>query len=83
MARNLGHRIEILVPVEDARGQRELARTFDTIMEGTRWSWALRSDGTWERVQGKKGKATQSLHGALMRRARARARRAGGVSRPR
>ena len=46
MARNLGHRIEILVTVEDARGQRELARTFDTIMEGTRWSWALRSDGT-------------------------------------
>jgi polyphosphate kinase len=42
-----------------------------------------RSDGTWERVQGKKGKRTQSLHGALMRRARARARRAGGVARPR
>src|SRR5580765_6603291 len=83
MGRNLDHRIEILVPVEDARGQRELARTFDTNMEDTRWSWALRSDGTWERVQGKKGKGTQSLHGALMRRARARARRAGGVSRPR
>jgi polyphosphate kinase len=83
MARNLDHRIEILVPIEDVRGQRELARTFDTIMEDTRWSWALRSDGSWHRVQGKKGKSTQNLHGALMRRARARARRAGGVSRAR
>jgi hypothetical protein len=52
-------------------------RTFESIMEDTRWSWALRSDGTWERVQGNEGK--QNLHGAPMRRARVRARRAGGV----
>jgi polyphosphate kinase len=67
----------------DARGQRELARTFESIMEDTRWSWALRSDGAWERVHGKEGKGAQNLHCALMRRARARARRAGAVSRPR
>jgi polyphosphate kinase len=83
MRRNLDHRIEILVPVEDARSQRELSRTFDSIMEDTRWSWALRADGTWERVRRKKGRAGQSLHSALMRRARARGRRAGTVSRPR
>ena len=83
MRRNLDHRIEILVPVEDARSQRELSRTFDSIMEDTRWSWALRADGTWERVRGKKGSAGQSLHSALMRRARARARRASTVSRDR
>jgi polyphosphate kinase len=80
MARNLDHRIEILVPIEDLRGQRELSRTFESIMEDTRWSWALRADGTWERVRGKKGRQRQSLHGALMRRARARARRATAVS---
>jgi polyphosphate kinase len=80
MPRNLDHRIEILVPVEDARGQRELSRTFDTIMEDTRWSWVLRADGTWERVRGKKGRQGQSLHAALMRRARARARRANTVA---
>jgi polyphosphate kinase len=80
MARNLDHRIEILVPIEDARGQRELSRTFDAIMEDTRWSWVLRADGSWERVRGKKGRQRQSLHGALMSRARARARRAGAVS---
>jgi polyphosphate kinase len=81
MPRNLDHRIEILAPVEDARGQRELSRTFDTIMEDTRWSWALRADGTWDRVRGKKGRQGQSLHAALMRRARARARRANTVAR--
>ena len=83
MRRNLDHRIEILVPVEDARSQRELSKTFDSIMEDTRWSWALRADGSWERVTGKKGRSGQSLHSALMRRARARARRASTVSRTR
>ena len=83
MPRNLDHRIEILVPIEDTRGQRELERTFESIMEDTRWSWALRADGSWERIRAKKGGQGQSLHGALMRRARARARRAGTVSRTR
>ena len=62
MRRNLDHRIEILLPVEDARSQRELTRTFDSIMDDTRWSWALRADGNWERIRGKKGSAGQSLH---------------------
>jgi polyphosphate kinase len=83
MPRNLDHRIEILVPIEDVRSQRELSRTFDSIMQDTRWSWALRADGTWQRVRGKKGRQRQSIHGALMGRARARARRAGTVSRSR
>jgi polyphosphate kinase len=76
MPRNLDHRIEILVPVDDSRAQRELARTFESIMDDTRWSWALKADGTWERVRSKKGGRGQSMHGALMRRARARARAA-------
>ncbi|HKD33590.1 MAG TPA: polyphosphate kinase 1 [Gaiellaceae bacterium] len=76
MPRNLDHRIEILVPIEDGRAQRELSRTFDSIMEDTRRSWALKADGTWEPVRPKKGSRGQSMHGALMRRARARARAA-------
>jgi polyphosphate kinase len=83
MSRNLDHRIEILVPVEDARGQRELVRTFDSIMEDTRCSWKLREDGSWERVRAKKGGRGQSIHSALMRRARARARAASAVPRGR
>ena len=77
MRRNLDNRFEILVPIEDARLQRELSRTFDSIMDDTRWSWALGADGRWERVRGKKGRQGQSIHGVLMRRARARGRRAG------
>jgi len=83
MARNLDHRIEILVPVEDARAQRDLLRTFDSIMDDSRWSWALRADGTWERVRSKKGGRGQSMHGTLMRRARARARHAAASPRGR
>ena len=60
----------------------ETGSAFESIMEDTRWSWALRSDGTWERAQGKGQRRPESPR-ALMRRARARARRAGGVSRPR
>jgi hypothetical protein len=52
-------------------------------MDDTRWSWALRADGSWERIRGKKGSTRQSIHTALMRRARARARRASTVSRTR
>jgi polyphosphate kinase len=83
MPRNLDHRIEILVPVEDARAQRDLQRTFDAIMEDSRRSWMLRADGTWERVRSKKGGRRQSMHGALMRRARARGRNAASAPRGR
>jgi polyphosphate kinase len=81
MPRNLDHRIEILVPVEDGRAQRELLRTFDSIMEDSRWSWTLRADGTWQRVRSKKGGRGQSMHGVLMRRARARGRQAASAPR--
>ena len=83
MPRNLDHRIEILVPVEDARAQRDLLRTFDSIMEDSRWSWELHADGTWGRVRSKKGGRGQSMHGTLMRRARARARHAAAAPRGR
>ena len=83
MRRNLDHRIEILVPIEDARAQRELTRTFESIMEDTRFSWELSFDGTWHRVRSKKGGRGQSMHGALMRRARARARHAAAAARGR
>jgi polyphosphate kinase len=83
MPRNLDHRIEIVVPVDDARAQRELLRTFDSIMEDSRWSWALRADGSWQRVRSKKGGRGQSMHSALMRRARARGRHTASASRER
>jgi hypothetical protein len=45
-------------------------------MADSRFSWTLRADGSWSRVKSKKGGRGQSLHAALMRRARARARAA-------
>src|SRR4029077_10710940 len=44
----LHHGLEILGPAGDARSGGERARTFDSIMDDTRWSWALRADGSWE-----------------------------------
>ncbi len=83
MPRNLDHRIEILVPVEESRAQQLLTRTFDSIMEDTRQSWTLRADGEWHRVRTKKGERGRSLHGSLMRRARDRARQVATVPVPR
>jgi polyphosphate kinase len=83
MPRNLDHRIEVLVPVEDSRAQQLLTRTFDSIMEDTRRSWTLRGDGEWHRVRTKKGERGRSLHGSLMRRARDRARQVAAVPVPR
>jgi polyphosphate kinase len=82
MARNLDHRIEIVVPVEDSRAQQELVRTFDAIMSDTGFAWTLRPDGTWQRVRSKKGQRGGSLQTALMRRARARGRRLASARRP-
>ena len=82
MARNLDHRIEIVVPVKDSRAQQELVWTFDAIMSDTGFAWTLRPDGTWQRVRSKKGQRGGSLQTALMRRARARGRRLASARRP-
>jgi polyphosphate kinase len=83
MARNLDHRIEIVVPVEDARAQQELVRTFEAIMSDTGYAWTLRPDGRWHRVRPKKGARGGNLQAALMRRARARGRRLAAARRQR
>ena len=76
MPRNLDHRIEILVPVEDARGQRELTANVRLDHGGHpagRGRCAPTAPGRG--CAGRRASAGQSLHGSLMRRARARARR--------
>jgi polyphosphate kinase len=67
--------------VEDTRAQQELVRTFEAIMSDTGFTWTLKPDGSWQRVRGKKGQRTSSLQAALMRRARARARRLASAGR--
>ena len=75
MPRNLDHRIEIIVPVEDKRAQAELNATLDTLLADTEQAWELQSDATWHRVEPAKGERARVAQIALMRRARLRERR--------
>jgi len=75
MPRNLDHRIEIVVPVEDKRAQAELNATLETLLTDTEQAWELRSDGTWQRLEPAKGERARVAQIALMRRARLRERR--------
>ena len=75
MPRNLDHRIEIVTPVEDARARQDLSRCLDVLAADNSRAWELRSDGTWKRVEGKRGERRRGAQAALIRSARARAAR--------
>ena len=47
MPRNLDHRLEILVPVEDARNQQRLNKLFEILL-ADETAWTLSPDGTWQ-----------------------------------
>ena len=72
MPRNLDHRVEELVPVEDPILRTELSSTFTALLADTAASWELQSDGGWKRVRPKKGDKPRSAQAAMMRRARRR-----------
>ena len=75
MPRNLDHRVEVLVPVEDSRLREQIRTVFDHLLEDNVQAWELGPSGEWTRVRpvGRRRKAT---HTRLMTRARTRARRA-------
>jgi polyphosphate kinase len=75
MPRNLDHRVEIVTPVEDARARQDLSRCLDVLASDNSRSWELRSDGTWRRLEGKKGERRRGAQASLIRSARARAAR--------
>jgi len=75
MPRNLDRRIEVLVPVENARAKAEIAAILDSAFADTANTWELAADGTWSRL-GRKGKKAHAHQEAMMRRAQLRARRA-------
>jgi len=77
MPRNLDHRIEIVTPVEDARARQDLSRVFDVLFADNSRAWELRADGTWKRVEAKKGDRRRAAQATLIRSARARAARRG------
>jgi polyphosphate kinase len=71
LPRNLDHRLEAVVPVEDARLQQRLAATLDALLEDET-AWELRPDGTWQRHLPKKPGHPRSGQAMLMRAARRR-----------
>jgi polyphosphate kinase len=75
MPRNLDHRIEIVVPVEDARARMDLARGFDVLLADNTMAWELRADGSWKRLSSKKGERRRAAQSTFIRSARARASR--------
>jgi polyphosphate kinase len=76
MSRNLDHRIEILVPVEQARARQEINAILDSALADNTTAWELSSDGSWRRLSPGKGERPQSHQPVLQRRAAQRVRRA-------
>ncbi len=81
MTRNLDRRVEVVVPVEQARLRQELVAIFDSAFADTTSSWELGADGTWTRRRREKDERNHSHQLNLQRRARVRTRRAGGARR--
>ena len=74
MPRNLDHRIEVVMPVEDTQVRNELESIFKALLADNSQAWELQSDGAWKRISPKKSERRRSAQAAFMRR-RERARR--------
>jgi len=75
MPRNLDNRVEVVVPVEDARAQQEISRVFDILLMDNAEAWDLDGEGRWRRARPGKGERSRPTQTVLMRNALARARR--------
>jgi polyphosphate kinase len=60
MQRNLEKRVEVLIPVEDARLQAELRHVLDTQLSDQRGAWDMQSDGSYVQRTGMAAKHSQS-----------------------
>jgi polyphosphate kinase len=74
MPRNLDHRIEVVVPIEDTHVRTEIESILKALLADNCQAWELRSDGSWTRVVPKKSERRRPAQIAFMRR-RDRARR--------
>ena len=75
MQRNLDHRIEVLVPVENARMRQEVHAILDSALADDTNAWILAPSGEWERAVPAKPEKAHSHHEAMMSRSLKRARR--------
>jgi polyphosphate kinase len=69
MPRNLDRRIEVLVPIEDARLRAEIDAILDALLADTRSSWDLDSEGTWHRTKSRPGEPARSAQEKLLAKA--------------
>jgi polyphosphate kinase len=74
MPRNLDHRIEVVVPIEDTHVRTEIESILKALLADNSQAWELGSDGVWTRVVPKKSERRRPAQVAFMRR-RDRARR--------
>jgi polyphosphate kinase len=74
MPRNLDNRVEVVVPIEDARAREELRSVVALLLADNAQSWQLDETGVWQRV-GKKGERRRVAQTRFIRRARARGKR--------
>jgi polyphosphate kinase len=75
MQRNLDHRIEVLMPVENARVRAEINAILDSALADDVNAWVLDVSGEWSRVTPAKPSRPHSHHETMMQRSLKRARR--------
>ncbi len=75
MPRNLDRRIEVLVPIENARNRQELGAVLDSVFADDTHAWELAPDGSWTRLQPRRPEKPHHHQDVQMRRAQLRARR--------
>jgi polyphosphate kinase len=75
MKRNLEHRVEVLVPVENPELQEGLRSILDTMLSGEHRIWRMNADGSYELLQGDPVSA-MTCHQALIDQAEDRLRQA-------
>ena len=75
MQRNLDHRIEVLMPVENARVRAEVNAILDSAFADDTNAWVLAPSGEWERLTPAKPGKPHAHHDTMMRRSLKRARR--------
>ncbi len=75
MPRNLDRRVEVLVPIENARARQELQAVLDSVFADDVHAWVLAEDGSWSKATPKKPEKAVDHQLAMMRRSELRVRR--------
>jgi len=68
MPRNLDHRIEVVVPIEDAHVRAEIESILKALLADNSQAWELGSDGAWTRIVPKKTQRRRAAQLVFMRR---------------